>query len=826
MPMKGFPGAARWQVTLQALRRWMERRTPAFRPAFDPSVLSHLHGRLEVVRDRNGVAHVYAEREPDLYAALGVLQASERMLHLDALRHFGAGRLAGWLGNIPLPLAGSRIPLSALLDIDRFVLPLGFEAEAHRDVARLGVDDRLCLDAFVQGVNDVLLKSAGSLPGEYAVLPMPRPWTAEDCFLCARAMGLVTALLPLDNELLFDAVRRDNGDAVAKMLYPDAPWDQCPEVVGAASPEAGAMPAAAPDDETRLAGEGAHPAGEAAAPLHPAGIGSNNWAVSGRRTLSGKPLFCNDPHVPLFPAPTFWQHVHLCSGDVDVQGGMYPGFPGFGFGHNRHLAFGVTTLLRDGWDLVRLQRDASDPFRYQSAAGTGRIAAREERVAVRFGRPVTIAWETCDHGIIYPHWQSEGAPTVALRYAGCDHAAHFRGHRALMRAADQTTLGRALEDLADGPLDYNFVYALRSGRIGWEVLGQLPQRPADGLFVRAASDPASAWSGSVAFRDRPRLANPRCGYVVSANAVTEPRQWSMIGTAIHAEPDYRQERIRRLLAASNDHTREYMQAMQLDVASDFAPPLRDALVELLRPARLTTALQGEAWEVLAAWNGVYDRGSAGACIFHHTRRGLAARVFRALLGATSGRRYAQGQHALPRLDRLLLDGDDPLRRLLQERSGFPLAYWAGEAFERAVHALRKRLGDDLRQWRWGDLQRVRIGPVMAEVLPAASHLMALDAEFGGEPNTVSPAVSLPDGKGGLRVIAGASSRFVCDLAHPDEAWFAHSSGSGWDPFTPYHAARARDWSEGRYYRSALWAVHEVPDVIERAIVSPADIAAE
>lgn len=824
MPLKGFPGADRLQITVQAFRRWMERRAPVFRPAFDPSVLSHLHGRLEVVRDRNGVAHVYAEREPDLYAALGVLQASERMLHLDALRHFGAGRLAGWLGNLPLPMAGSRIPLSALLDIDRFVLPLGFEAEAHRDVARLGIDDRLCLDAFAQGVNDVLRKGGGSLPGEYAVLPTPRAWTVEDCFLCARAMGLVTALLPLDNELLFDAVRRDNGDALAKILYPDAPWENCPDTMTAAHPAR-----VAPTDEALDTSGEVAPDGEMAradVPVHPAGIGSNNWAVSGKRTVSGKPLFCNDPHVPLFPAPTFWQHVHLSCGDMDVQGGVYPGFPGFGFGHNRHLAFGVTTLLRDGWDLVRLERDATDPFRYETAAGPGLIAAREAKVEVRFGRPVTLAWESCAHGIIYPHWQSDGTSVVALRYAGCDHAAHFQGHRALMRAYDQKSLDRALEGLADGPLDYNFVYALRTGRIGWEVLGRLPQRLSDGLFVRKATDPAATWGNGIAFADRPRLANPRCGYIVSANTVTDARQWSSIGTAIHAEPDYRQERIRRLLAASSTHTVEYMQAMQLDVASDFAPPLREALAHLLKPARLTTALQGEAWDVLAAWNGVYDRGSAGACIFHHTRRSLAALLFRKVLGAASGRRYAQGQQALPRLDRLLLDEDDPLRALVQERTGFPLAYWAGEAFERAVHALRKRLGDDVRQWRWGRLQRVRIGSVLSEVLPAAAHLGALDAEFGGEPNTVSPAVSMPDGKGGLRVVAGASSRFVCDLAQPDEAWFAHSSGPGWDPFTPYHAERARDWAEGRYYRSALWAVHEVPDVLERAIVSPADIAAD
>src|SRR3972149_12287452 len=57
-----------------------------------------LGGPVEVLRDRYGVPHVYAERLTDLVFAQGFVTAQDRLWQMDLLRRAAAGRLAEILG--------------------------------------------------------------------------------------------------------------------------------------------------------------------------------------------------------------------------------------------------------------------------------------------------------------------------------------------------------------------------------------------------------------------------------------------------------------------------------------------------------------------------------------------------------------------------------------------------------------------------------------------------------------------------------------------------------------------------------------------------------
>lgn len=789
--LAGLAGIGRWVNLL------LGGHSTTFRPFFDATKLSHLQGRLEVVRDINGVAHLYTEHESDLYVALGFLQASERGLHLDFLRHLARGRLSQWIAGVSFPKALGFLSGFSLVDIDKFVRPLGFADEARRDIAALSTRARHCLDAYSQGVNDAWC--AGLRSPEQWLLGRIEPWTPEDSLLAARACALVISLLPLENELVFDSVRADIGDELARMLYPDAPWDNVPTL---------------------------KPSGEmmgAEAPVDPLTIGSNNWAVAGARTLSGKPLLANDPHVPLLPAPTFWHHVHLKCPEYDVQGGMYPGFPAFGFGHNAHLAWGITTAFRDAWDLFRIERLPGATSHYRCAEGVGTISQHSEPLNARFHRHDAVTWERCEHGIIYPDWKHGDGADLALRYIDCNHAAHFEGHLALMAAQTPEAFDAALAQINEGPFDFNVVHAHRDGRIGWHAVGHLPRRKKEGLFVRNAHDADAQWRGYLAFDENPSQIDPACGFVATANSVTDADQYSKIATPVHCEADYRQRRIEQWLAASQEHTLADMQAMQADVDSLFARPLRDALCTMLAPYEQATPLQRDAWQALQRWDGVFDVNSVGATVFSMLRRTLPRLIFGKLLSEKVARRFAHGQRAIPRLDQLLVNVQDPLRAVLQEKTGFALAHWVGVGFEHTVERLAAHHGQSVPRWRWGRVQMVKIASLLGDLLPGAAPFVSLEAEFPGEPNTLSPAVAMKNGDAGLRVINGASSRFVCDLAHPTEAWFAHSSGPSADPETPYFRSLSDQWARFTWFKSALWTAEQVPQVIERVIVRGSDL---
>jgi len=793
-PGRALPSKRRLSMLARFLREAFVRgRPPGTSPRLARAHLPALAGRVEIVRDARGVPHVYADEERDLYAVLGWLQAADRFVLLDLLRHVGAGRLVELIGNLRLPVPPEVLdPSAGVAAVDRFVRPLDFAAEAARDHPRLAPRARACIDAFAEGVNAALRAMRGVYPSEYLFLGRVRPWEPADALLAQRTSGFVVTLINLDNELTFDAVRAAAGDALARRLYPDAPWEHVP---------------------SSYAARGAAPP---APPMHlPAG-GSNNWAVSGARAASGAPIVANDPHVPAIPLPTYWYHAHLECPDYRVQGGVFPGAPLFGFGHNGHLAWGCTTAFRDGWDLVRIHRSPGDPTQYRTPDGYGKLVAHHERRRARFGGEVEIAWERCEHGVVYPGWKHHDGVDLALRQVPVDLARYVEGYLDLAASKSVDEHRAALALMNEGPFDFNHVYGHRDGHVGWEVFGRLPRRQHDGLFVRDAHDPAAQWDGFVDFEQMPKRLNPPEGYVSSANAATVPQTVPVLATHVHFEPRRRQDRIERVLAARRDHDAPGMAALQADVVAEYAPALRDALVGLLGGLAPEPALEGRALALLAAFDGRFDTASPGAALFFFTQQELVPRCFRPLLGS-AGRRFCAGRRALPRLQQMLLDPADALRGDVVAAAGQPLDALTRDAFRAAVARVSRHCGEDPAGWEWGKIQRARLGGLLAEIPGLGERFVALDAPYPGDDYTVCPNRSLDDGRR-LRAFVTATSRFVCDLSRPEEAWFSHSSGPRGDKGSAWHGNLSASWARFEHFRSALWRADEVPDPVERLVI--------
>lgn len=759
-------------------------------PALSRANLPPLRGPLRILRDANGATHVYADDERDRYAAAGWLQAADRFFFLDVIRHLGAGRLCALLGNLKAPRglglgAGGRIA-----DLDQFVRPLGFEAQSRADVTRLTPRAAALLDAFADGVNAALHAMRGVYPPEYLLTSPPRAWQPADCLLTGRACAFVVSLTGFENERVFDAVRGARGDELARRLFPEANWDAAPTSyrVGAG-------------DETPEA------------PLGASAIGSNNWAVASARSASGHPVVANDPHVPFVPLPTFWHHLHLHGPDYRVQGGMFPGFPGFGFGHNGALAWGCTTGFRDAYDVYRIHRLPEDPSRYRTERGSGAITKHRETLPARFGRSVTLEWESCEHGIIYPGWHHHDGTPLAVRVVPSDLAALFEGYLALAEAQTVEAFRAGLARCNDGPFDFNLVYGHRDGTIAWELFGRAPRRRAEGLFVRDADDPAGQWDGPIPFEEMPKERDPARGFVATANSETDPAQCASVFTPTHCEPRYRTDQIAARLAARRDHDAASFAAIQRDVRADYAPALRDAMIAAIGPVA-GNDVAARALAVLRAWDGSFASESAGGAIFALLHQDLPFRFFVPLLGDTLGPRFAHGRRAMPRLHRLLRDADDPLRADIARAAGRPVETLIREAFFAVVARLATTQGADPVRWRWGAVQRVWLGTPLGLLPIVGRRFVALEADFPGDEYTINPSRSIPI-RGRHYAFVGATSRFICDLATPDEALFAHSAGPSADFHSPLFRAGAEAWQRFEYFRSALWEPDQVPNVIER-----------
>jgi penicillin G amidase len=112
--------------------------------------LEGLKEPVKVLRGPSGVAHIKAENERDLFFALGVAHAQDRLWQMEFQRRLGAGRLSEILGW-------------QTFGRDKFMRTLGLyraAEEAYRNLSPKGKDS---VDAYVSGINAYLATDPPSL---------------------------------------------------------------------------------------------------------------------------------------------------------------------------------------------------------------------------------------------------------------------------------------------------------------------------------------------------------------------------------------------------------------------------------------------------------------------------------------------------------------------------------------------------------------------------------------------------------------------------------------------------------------------------------------
>ena len=130
---------------------------------------------VEIVRDRHGIAHVFAETEEDAYAGLGFVVAQDRLWQLEYRRRWAYGTLAEVLG--PSALAN-----------DKAARTLRFDQIAEAEHAEHPPETRRLLEAYAAGINAAVDAFGDRLPIEFDVLGIrPAPWRAVDTVTIARA---------------------------------------------------------------------------------------------------------------------------------------------------------------------------------------------------------------------------------------------------------------------------------------------------------------------------------------------------------------------------------------------------------------------------------------------------------------------------------------------------------------------------------------------------------------------------------------------------------------------------------------------------------------
>ena len=748
--------------------------------------------------------HVYARDAEDAWFAVGFLHARERLWQMELYRRASGGRLSEILGP-------------STMRVDRRFIGLGLRRAATEEWQTATPLVRAALERYSRGVNAAVAEMGRwRRPPEFLALGIePEPWTPVDSLSVARVMSWRLA----ENrwgELVRGRLTGAIGAAEANRLMGAWPAG-APSIVDAASP---VMPASTSHDRLppAVASPGAHGpvASRELEPLPPGlawldvGVragGSNSWVVAGARSVTGRPLLANDPHLAV-EMPSIWYEVHVVAAGLDVTGITLPSMPFVIIGHNARLAWGLTNAGIDVQDFYVEDVDMTKR-QYQYRGQWLPLLSTTVQIGVRGQpRPTTYEYFSTRHGpLLYTEAEWETPPDLAalrgrvtprplaLRWETRGETAG--GFAAINRAANWTEFLAGVRRFA-AP-SQNFVYADVEGHIGYATSGRLPLRSGgDGGTPTRGWTGEQDWIGTVSAERLPAVLDPPSGQVVTANAEID-RAWKGVMTRDWTAP-FRTIRITELLRGRTTLDQAALSAMQMDVRTTAADPILAAVEAAAKaPGYAKAGLDAHvAIDRLRLWDRQVD-GRPVVMLYEAFVRALWRRIFADELEASVYKALFE-YGASERYVGLYAVIDDPSSRWWDDivtidrrenRDDIVLLAAAD-----AVIQLRTTFGQES-NWAWDRVHSV----TFRHALGAGG--FALDGFFSrgpvpqkGDSWTVSKA-SVND-REPYSVIDVASYRQVLDVGNWDQSLAVNTTGQSGHPMSQHYFDQNALWSTGRY----------------------------
>lgn len=803
-----------------------------------------LSASVDVVRDANGIAQVYADTDADLMFAQGFVHAQDRFFEMDVRRHVTAGRLSELFGP-------------DTLETDRFIRTMGWRRVAEREWALLEPATRAALTSYAAGVNAYLAdRSPSQLAAEYSVLGLtgldysPVEWEPVDSLAWLKAMAW-DLRGNMDAEVDRVLLSLDHTDDEIASLWPDYPFDDHRPIVSGGGVVDGVFEQNATGNATRNPTRPAYAPGVVAAleqvrdrlDAMPAligkgrGIGSNSWVVDGEHSATGMPILANDPHLGI-SQPGIWMQMGLHCREVaadctlDTSGFTFSGVPGVIIGHNADIAWGMTNLGPDVTDLFLEQTEGDD--RYVRDDTTEAMEVRTETIKVRGEDDVELRVRETVHGPLISDVSADfatvgaNAPTdepgdrgsgyaVALAWTALEPAPTADAILALNRASDWDSFRAAAADFSVPA--QNLVYADREGHIGYQSPGRIPIRRAgnDGTMPVEGWVSANDWTGDyVPFDGLPSVLDPEEGFIVTANQAVIDERYPYLLTE-DWDYGYRSTRIRELLEAEGELSVSEMAGLQLDSTN----PMAETLVPyLLDVEALPSPYYRNALNLLRQWDFTSPADSAAAAYYNVVWRTLLEKTFHDDL-----RR------------RTWPDGGDRWFRVVEQMLTEPAGAWWDDASTDDVvetrddvlraslidarDELTRRQARDPRLWEWGRLHRMDLrSSTLGEsgIAPVESFFNSGGWEVGGGSSVVD-ATSW-DAVEGFEVTAAPSMRMVVSLADWDDSRWINLTGVSGHPTSAHYSDQTELWVDGEtlpwaFSRDAVEAAAE-----DRLVLTP------
>jgi penicillin amidase len=669
-----------------------------------------------------------------------------------------------------------------MFETDHFLRALGMPEKSQMVLDREDPAILATLQAYADGVNEWIRESGKKLPPEFRILGYePEPWTMVDITNIIGFIGWDLASSNLSNEISNYKLGRKLGPEKAAELIAD--WSMVDEVV---FPEFRL-------DERLL--DSAMAAIGSMKELEKLGIvtlsGSNNWAVSGSRSETGKPILANDMHLGL-NVPGFWMQVHqVIPGKLNVTGVIFPGEPFVVAGHNDRIAWGMTNLGVDDIDLFAETVDsAGNNYLYKGEWLPMKVVEHTLRMGADSSQTRVI--RHTHHGPVISGMQGIDEVVLTMRWAGYDYSDEIKAVYLLNRAGNWEEFRAALSNFR--AISQNFAYADVEGNVGINTGGGVPVRKGTGLLPRRGDTDEYEWKGYVPFELLPSSFNPEEGFVSSANQRTVDETYPFYISGDFSMP-YRIMRIREMAAEKEVLGIEDFKRMITDNHSAYAAMLTPVILKGAEAIADPDEAEKAAIEELRGWDYAMDASLIAPSLFEFIRiemaRHLLSDELDDLYGSALGRQHDFYIYSMVR------EGPDGWVDNINTPETESMEMIIAQSIRSAVDTLEVRYGVYGPGWQWGNIHTLTLEHPLGAV-KILDRLLRLNSKtygVGGSYHTVEP-YSFRDN---FRTNHGASERHIFNTADWDQSLTVIPTGTSGIPGSPFYLSQTETYVNNGFY---------------------------
>ena len=753
---------------------------------------------VEIVRDNANVPHIFGETDEDVFFALGLAHAQDRLWQMTMLRRTAQGRLSELFGMRTLP-------------IDQLIRRLDLYPLSRSSVDALDARTQAALSAYSDGVNAWISQvNSGArgrgAPEMWVFNHAIAPWQPADSVSIIKLMALQLSS-HLEEEVLRarTSLLLSNEDRLNDLLplTPGAGFAALPNYA-ALMPD---VPTYAPN--SRMAFDPISPV----VPRALAGA-SNAWAAGVPRSATGSTLLANDPHLGL-TAPSIWYLTRLELSSGGVIGGTIPGVPVVMLGRSSDLGWGITSSYLDDQDVYIEEVNPSDASQYRVPNGWANFETRDSIIRIKDAPSVTVQLQWTVNGPVLPPDQYDLA---TIRPPG-----HVTAVAWTALSPQDTTIQAAMELMratsveagiaaAEGYIAPSQMLTLADrNSVGLKLIGHVPNRDpnhvTEGRMPHYGYLPLNRWDGRRPYVENPQWIDPIGGIVGNTNNKIVEAPFPAHISHLWGDSQ-RVNRWRLLMQAREVHTRDSFIEAQSDTVSYTARSILPLIGADLwftgeaAPEGTSVKLRQDALALLAEWNGEMNEHLPEPLIYSAWMRALQDRLIRDELGPLS----REFTHVEPLfIERVYRDtgGASAWCDVLQSAPQETCSDIARLALDDALIWVGEHHGTALESVRWGNAHEATLDhPVLGEA-PVLRWFVNIRQSTSGGDNTLMRGRTSGVGDDPFLNVHAAAYRGVYDFADPDSSVFITSTGQSGHFLSRYYNDLGDLWRRGEYIPMSL-----------------------